>query len=90
MTMKRVTWYAVSAASAGLATFVVRWVLTRIWRAAGHDPSENAEGHSWLEAVTWAAAAGATVGAARVLARRATAAGFERVTGETPETVMAS
>ena len=87
--MKRWTWYAASALSAALATLAMRSVLARAWKLAGHEPTEDTARNSWPEALTWAAAAGAGVGVARVLARRAAAAGFERVTGETPEAVTA-
>ena len=90
ITMKRVAWYALSALSASLATLLVRAMLARLWRAAGHEPSESAVENSWPEAITWAAAAGAGVGVARVLARRATEAGFEAVTGESPEAVVST
>ena len=85
MNPKRLAWYAVSALSASLATVLVRALLARLWRAAGHEPSESAIDNSWPEAITWAVAAGAGVGVARVLARRASEVGFERVTGESPE-----
>lgn len=88
MRMKRVAWYAVSALSASLATMLVRAMLARLWRASGHEPSESALENSWPEAVIWAAAAGAGVGVARVLARRATEVGFESVTGESPEALV--
>jgi len=78
-------WHLASALSAMLATMAVRAALARLWRASGHEPSEDAVQSTWPDAVLWAAAAGAGVGVARVLARRATAVGFERLTGESPE-----
>lgn len=42
------------------------------------------------QALAWGIAVGAGVGAARVIAERAAAAGFERVTGTTPPVEAAS
>jgi uncharacterized protein (DUF2236 family) len=87
---QRVIWYVMSALAAVAATILARASLGRLWRVTGHEPSESPFEASLPEALTWAAAAGAAVGVARVLAKRATAAGFERVTGESPEAVVGS
>jgi hypothetical protein len=87
---KRIAWYVVNALAATTATMLARASLARVWRASGHEPSESPFESSWPEALTWAAAAGAGVGVARVLAKRGAAAGFERVTGESPEEVVGS
>jgi hypothetical protein len=84
---QRIVWYLMSASTAVVATVLARASLARLWRVTGHEPSESPFETSLPEALTWAAAAGAAVGVARVLAKRATAAGYERVTGESPEAV---
>jgi len=76
-------WRVVVGASAALATVAARQLLTFAWHTAGWEPHE-AEWGSWGQALAWGVALGAGVGAARVLAQRIAAAGFERVTGDAP------
>ena len=74
-----------SVATAALAAWATRRLLVVVWRQVRHqDPSEVPARSSWLEAVTWAAAAGAGVGVARVLAKSAAAKGFAKATGQPP------
>jgi hypothetical protein len=82
-------WRVVAGASGALATIATRRLLTRLWHALGWSP-EEAEWGTWRQALTWGIAVGAGMGAARVIAQRAAAAGFERVTGETPPVETAS
>jgi hypothetical protein len=89
MDRREVEWRVVAGASAALATIATRRLLTTLWRSLGWSPDE-AEWGSWREALTWGVAVGAGMGAARVVAQRAAAAGFERVTGETPPVEAAS
>ena len=84
-----IEWRIVAGASAALATIATRHLLTRLWRAVGWTPDE-AEWGTWGQALAWGVAVGAGMGAARVIAQRAAAAGFERVTGEPPPVEAAS
>jgi hypothetical protein len=80
---QEIEWRVVAGASAALATIATRRLLTRVWRALGWSPDE-AEWGTWGQALAWGIAVGAGMGAARVVAQRVAAAGFERVTGEPP------
>jgi hypothetical protein len=82
-------WRVVTAASAALATIATRRLLTRLWHAVGWSPDE-AEWGTWGQALAWGIAVGAGMGAARVVAQRAAAVGFERVTGSAPPVEAAS
>ena len=86
---REIEWRVVAGVSAALATIATRRVLTTAWRALGWSPDE-AEWGTWGQALAWGVAVGAGMGAARVVAQRAAAAGFERVTGETPPVEAAS
>ena len=72
-----------AGATGALAAVATRRLLTRVWRAFGRLP-DDAEWGTWGQALTWGIAVGAGMGAARVVALRAAAAGFERVTGDPP------
>jgi len=80
---REIEWRVVAGASAALATIATRRLLTQTWRALGWSP-EEAEWGTWGQALAWGIAVGAGMGAARVIAQRAAAAGFERVTGDAP------
>jgi hypothetical protein len=80
---QEIEWRVVAGASGALAALATRRLLTRIWRASGWAPDENEWG-TWGQALAWGIAVGAGMGAARVIALRAAAAGFERATGTTP------
>jgi hypothetical protein len=86
---EEIEWRVVEGATAALATIATRRVLTRLWHALGWSP-EGAEWGTWGQALTWGIAVGAGMGAARVVALRAAAAGFERVTGTAPPVEAAS
>ena len=86
---REIEWRVVAAASAALATIATRRLFTTAWHALGWSP-EEAEWGNWGQALAWGVAVGAGMGAARVVAQRAAAAGFERVTGEAPPVEAAS
>lgn len=78
---------AIAAGAAILAGVATRQLLRGAWRAGlRRDPPMNPAAHEtqWIEAITWTVAVGAAVGVARLLARRATAAGWERYVGRLP------
>jgi uncharacterized membrane protein YedE/YeeE len=87
--VERIEWQILAAATGAVATIATRKVLTAAWRAAGRDAAE-AEWGTWAQALTWGLAVGAGMGVARVIAQRAAAAGFERVTGDPPPVAAAS
>ena len=64
----------VAAASGTLAAVATRRLLTQVWHALGRGPDE-AEWGTWGQALAWGIAVGAGMGAARVVALRAAAAG---------------
>ena len=78
-----IEWRVVAGASGALATIAMRRLLTRLWRSLGGSP-EGAEWGTWGQALAWGIAVGAGMGAARIVAQRAAAVGFERVTGSAP------
>jgi hypothetical protein len=86
---QEIEWRIVAAASGALAAVATRRLLTKLWRTLGWSP-EDAEWGTWGQALSWGIAVGAGMGAARVVAMRAAAAGFERVTGEAPPVEAAS
>jgi len=86
---QEIEWRIVAAASGALAAVATRRLLTRVWHTLGWGP-EEAEWGTWGQALAWGIAVGAGMGAARVVALRAAAMGFERVTGETPPVDAAS
>jgi hypothetical protein len=74
----------VSAAAAGIAT---RKALTATFRkTTGRPPPANPEAPStsWQEALGWAAASGAAMGLARMLATRKAAVVYQKSTGHLP------
>lgn len=81
--LRKVEWRIVVAVTGAAATLATRKALTMTWHALGWEP-EEAERGTWRQALLWGVALGAGMGAARVVAQRAAAAGFEAVTGEPP------
>jgi hypothetical protein len=77
-------WTLISSGVAVGASLVARKAVTAGWeKAAGKEPPVMDEDVdvSWVEAIAWAAAIGAAVGIARVVARRSAAVVFEKATG---------
>lgn len=63
-------------------------VLDKVWmRTKGTEPPAHpaAPGTPWSEALTWAIASGAAVGAARLVAMKGTATAKVKLTGKAPE-----
>lgn len=81
-------WNLVALGSTVLAGIAVRQLLQSSWETVTkEEPPTNpaAVSVSWAEALTWATAVGAAVGAARVLAERGAAAGWKKARGSYPE-----
>ena len=82
-------WKVVSTASGLVAALLVRRLLGLVWARVsptGHEPPLNPADRriGWGEALAWAVASGAGVGAARVVSDRVAAKGWELATGEPP------
>lgn len=87
LTMEKIAWKAAAAGAGVLAGLAVRKALMVGWRAARHqDPPANpaAPGTSWGEALAWTMAMAAGMGAAKLVAVRGAAAGWEKATGAPP------
>lgn len=81
------TWRLFGGASAILAGIAARKALTTGWRlATRRNPPANPAhpGTQWHEAVAFAAASGAVVGLARMIATRKAAGYYRRSTGHLP------
>jgi hypothetical protein len=80
-------WLLLASGSAVLAAAATRALLKSTWRTVRKaEPPLNpvAADTSWADAVAWTLATGATVGVARLLARRGLAAGWTRAVGTPP------
>lgn len=75
---------AVSTIAAIAAGVAARKAVRALWTKKFHEePPQNPASRdtAWQEALLWSVATGAVIGVTRMLARRGTAAGWERVTG---------
>lgn len=80
-------WKVMGLGSAVLATITARKVLQTAWRkGTGGDPPQNPESPdtTWPQAVAWAAASGAMIGIARMLAARKAADFYRKSSGHLP------
>ena len=80
-------WDLVALGSTVLAGIAVRQLVQTSWEIVTREepptnPADSSVG--WGEALTWATAVGAAVGAARVLAERGAAAGWKKARGRYP------
>ena len=81
------TWELIAASAAAVGGAIVWQGLQRGWRLAMHDDpplDPTARDVSWRDAILWTVASGALMGLGRLIARGGAAAGWERLTGETP------
>ncbi len=81
------TWKLLSTGSAVPAGIAVRKLSDTAWYAVrGTSPPKNpaAPGVGWGEALAWAAVSGVAVAAGRLVAARAAAEAYERLTGKLP------
>jgi hypothetical protein len=81
------TWKLFATFSAVAAGMMTRKILTLIFRkTTGKPPPANPEAPStsWQEALGWAAASGAAMGLARMLATRKAAVVYQKSTGHLP------
>ncbi|HEY8523898.1 MAG TPA: DUF4235 domain-containing protein [Acidimicrobiales bacterium] len=81
-------WNAVASAAAIGAVTASKPLLERGWRVAFRSDPPGNPAHqdvSWREAILWALITGAVVGVIRLVAQRAAASAWHRVTGDYPE-----
>ena len=89
--MKRISddtlWVLVGAGAAVAATLATRAAMRAAWRhERGDEPPLNPadEDTPWIQAAAWTAASGMVGALAAMVARRAAAGGWVRLTGRTP------
>jgi hypothetical protein len=83
-----VLWKVLATLSGVLAAAAADRALNLAWRSTtGNEPPSVPEDPetTWAEAAAWAAASGAVMGLARMLATRQAAAYYVRSTGELPK-----
>jgi hypothetical protein len=86
-------WNAVASGAAIGAVVVSKPVLERTWRLVFRsDPPGNPAHHdvAWRDALLWALITGALVGVIRLVAQRAAAGAWYRLTGDYPEALAAT
>lgn len=89
--MSNTLWKFAISGAAVVAAIATRKILSSGWEAAtGHEPPENPADPSteWKEAVAWGMLTGATIGVARMLARRETTKLAQRSQGSLPDDVV--
>lgn len=88
---QEILWKLTYTGAGILTAVVVRALLRSLWEAVrGEEPPANpaAPFTSWGDAIVWSAAVGLGVAAGRLLARRAAAEGWKRVTGALPPGIV--
>ena len=91
MLAKRV-WTILAGLSATLAAIAAKHVIELIWRkVTGKAPPDNVESPEtdWSDAIRYALLSGVILAAARVLARRFAATGWQAATGDLPPVLEA-
>lgn len=86
--MGNIVWKIMGTAGAVAAAAMADRALHVVWHAAtGNKPPTIPEDPqtNWTEALVWAAASGAVIGLARLVATRQAAAYYMRSTGELPK-----
>jgi hypothetical protein len=89
---KQIAWKIVAAGAGMLAGSVMRNVVASAWRAAtDSEPPEDPQSPrtDWGTAIAWAAATGAAVGVAELVAQRGAVQGWAQVAGELPPGITA-
>lgn len=86
-TMQKLTYNLVAAGITLLAVRAIKAGMEKGWGVIQHDaPPENPEDPetSWQQAMIWSVVSGVIIGAAQLIVRRGTAAGWIRLTGQNP------
>jgi hypothetical protein len=88
--MKQLTYNALSTVAGIAAAVAARKIVSALWRSDTETPLNPADRRtSWREALAWGLATAVGAAVARVVALRGTAAGWEKLSGETPPGVAA-
>jgi hypothetical protein len=88
--MKQLTYNALSTVAGIAAAVAARKLVSALWRSDTETPLNPADRRtSWREALAWGLATAVGAAVARVVALRGTAAGWEKLSGETPPGVAA-
>ena len=88
--MKKLTYNALSTIAGIGAAVVARKLVSALWRSDTDTPLNPADRRtSWREALAWGLATAVGAAVARIVALRGAAAGWEKMTGETPPGVAA-
>jgi hypothetical protein len=88
--MKKLTYNALSTVAGIAAAVAARNIVSALWSSDTDTPLNPADRRtSWREALAWGLATAVGAAVARVVALRGTAAGWEKMTGETPPGVAA-
>jgi hypothetical protein len=88
--MKQLTYNALSTVAGIAAAVAARTLVSALWRSDTETPLNPADRRtSWREALAWGLATAVGAAVARVVALRGTAAGWEKLSGETPPGVAA-
>jgi hypothetical protein len=88
--MKQLTYNALSTVAGIAAAVAARKLVSAMWRSDTETPLNPADRRtSWREALAWGLATAVGAAVARVVALRGTAAGWEKLSGETPPGVAA-
>jgi hypothetical protein len=88
--MKQLTYNALSTVAGIAAAVAARKIISARWRSDTETPLNPADRRtSWREALAWGLATAVGAAVARVVALRGTAAGWEKISGETPPGIAA-
>ena len=88
--MKKLSYNAVSTIAGLVAAVAARKIVSALWRSDTETPLNPADRRtSWREALAWGLATAVGAAVARIVALRGAAAGWEKMTGETPPGVAA-
>jgi hypothetical protein len=88
--MKKLIYNALSTVAGIAAAVAARKIVSALWRSDTETPLNPADRRtSWREALAWGLATAVGAAVARVVALRGTAAGWEKISGETPPGIAA-
>ncbi|HSP30056.1 MAG TPA: DUF4235 domain-containing protein [Ilumatobacteraceae bacterium] len=83
--MKKLSYNAMSTVAGIVAAVAARKLVSALWRSDTQTPLNPADRRtSWREALAWGLATAVGAAVARIVALRGAAAGWEKMTGETP------
>lgn len=80
--MKSTMFKAVSVLAGAGAAVGSRALIGKLWPGGAPPKNPADRGVTWKDAITWAVASGIGAGVARIVAYRAAAGGWEKLTGD--------